>query len=818
MNEERFGRLLEEMRAEGASASEADAARERVRDRLSGADSALCAQFRLDLGGYLDNRLTDSRRLLLEDHLARCTGCRGALAEAKGRPQLVAMPARGARKAAWAQWAVAAGVVLALLYGGRHQIDGALAPSGARARVVSVSGDAHALPELALAPGGELFEGDSVRTGAGARLILALADGSRVEANERTQFSVRSAWSGQTIVLDYGDLLVEAAPQSRGRLRVVTRDSVAAVKGTVFAVSSATGGSLVSVVEGEVEVSQSGSRKVLQAGEQAASNAALRSVRMEQAISWSQQAERYYGLLAELVNLEKDLAELPGPSLRTQARLLPYLPAGAVGYFAIPNLNGTIEQAVSLVEQRAGQNEALAEWWSSQEARGLREVADRIETITPLLGDEVLFAAVADPSRPGGQIQLLLAEIQAGREDELHAAISGLADNDDTAYEVVDGLLLASESAENLTIVSASLGGGASSEFATEIARRYEQGVSWLMAVDVAALGSDISMDAEAFEALGVATARYLFFERSEGAEGSEATLTFSEGRTGIATWLASPGPAGSAEYVSSAAMAAFSGSTRSPRQALDELVALLGEDSELAAEIAEFEAETGISLSLDIAASLGTDVTFAIERPTIPVPGWIVAFETMNPGALDETARRLVDRVNDQGPEHQSDLSLVFAQETVNGRAWRSIKLSGLTAAEEALRPMELHWTYDRGYLIASADRALAVHALTARESGSALIYSDEFERRFPAMSTLHHSGFFWFNTSGVAGDLASAVTSPALRSLLEDREPMLVVFDSQPERIHAASRTRLTSALLDAMLLGGVGHDSAASDAEQP
>ncbi len=820
MNEESFDQLLEEMRGEGASAGETSAATQRVRDRLAGADSALCAQFRQELDAHLANRLTDSKRLLLEDHLARCTGCRHALAEAKGRPQLVAMPAPRARKVPWVGWAVAAGLVLATFYAGRHEIDRAFAPSGSRATVVSVSGDAYALPELALAPGGELFEGDSVRTGAGARLILALADGSRVEVNQRTQLSVRSAWSGQTVALDYGDVLIEAA-QSRGRLRVITRDSAAAVKGTVFAVSSATAGSLISVVEGSVEVSQSGAQKVLQPGQMAASSPALKAVRIEQAIAWSQEAEKYYGLLAEFVSLERELAALPGPSLRTQARLLQHLPAETVGYMAIPNLTGTIAQAVSLIEQRAAQNAELAKFWSSQEAQALREAAEHVETVAPLLGEELLFVFAVDPSRPGDQIPVLLAEIQSGREDDLRAAIRELSEGGDFPHEIINGLLLASDSAENLTIVSASLGGGASSDFAAEIAQRYEQGVSWLIAADIEALRSELSLDQEASLALGMATARYMFFEkRAGGAEEIEATLTFKEGRTGIATWLASPGPAGSAEYVSSSAMAAFSASTRDPRQALDELLALLGEDSELAAEIAEFEAETGISISLDIAASLGADVTFAMERPTIPVPGGFVAFETTNPGALDETARRLVERFNDRANEYQSEQSLIFAQEIVNGRSWRSIKLAGTSRdpVEEALRPVEIHWTYDRGYLVGSIDRALAMQAIAVRESGSALVHSDDFERSFPAMSTLHHSGFFWFNTRGVASDLASLVTSPALKSLLGSREPVLVVFDGEPERIHAASRTRLTSVLLDAVLLSGVGQSASASDVQQP
>src|SRR5882724_4677323 len=85
----------------------------------------------------------------------------------------------------------------------------------------------------------------------------------------------------------------------------------------------------------------------------------------------------------------------------------------------------------------------------------------------------------------------------------------------------------------------------------------------------------------------------------------NEATLTFQGSRTGIASWLAAPGAAGSAEYISSEAVFAFSASTRDPRQALDELLSASGA---IAAPISRFESETGVSLSSDIGPSLGTD------------------------------------------------------------------------------------------------------------------------------------------------------------------------------------------------------------------
>ena len=671
------------------------------------------------------------------------------------------------------------------------------------------------LPQGLLSPGAELFEDDVVRTPVGARATLALADGSRVEMNQRTELSLHAAWSGQTVRLGHGDVLVEAAKQRRGRLRVVTRDSIASVKGTVFAVSSATAGSLVSVVEGSVEVSQPGSNGVLGAGDQAASHKALESIGIEQAISWTDDAEKYYALLAEVIAIEEELAERPGPAPRTEARLLPHLPAGVQVYFAIPNMNGTIREALSIVKRRRGDSAELEEWWSSDHGQELTGLLDRIQAITPLLGEEVVcaFALDATAEEPDEVIPLLLAEVQAGREDDLRDAIGNIAGDEEIHFQIADGLLLISDSAEHIAEMAASLGSGASSPFATEIAGRYDGGVGWLAAMDVATLGLDTQNLGEASQILGISSMNYLFFEQGSlgGSPGSssqanEATLSFRASRSGMASWLASPGPAGSAEYVSSEAVVVASAAVRDPRQAFDEILSALGEDSEFAQELRTFEAETGVNIGLDIADSLGTDVTFAVERPSVPMPGWVIVFEAVNPGALDETARRLVETYNTHRDPEQIQLTL--SQETVNGRDWHSISVDS--------EFMGLHWTYDRGYLIASMDRAIAARAVAVRESGSALIQTAGFQQRFPATSSLHHSGFFWFNTNGVLADLAALVSSPAIEKLMGSRDPVLVVVDGEAEQISAASRTRLTSWLLDALLVGGSIHLDQGADQE--
>ena len=276
MSEDRLEKALQEMREEDVDAGTLEAARARVWDKVTNAAGAGCAEFRPDFRAYLSGALGGSRRVLMEDHLSRCPACRASMAEMKGERRVVAMPQRSSSR--WVRWgtlAAAAALLLSVLYLGRDTIDAMMAPGGPRATVVSAAGGLYRLPGGALEAGAAIGERELVRTGPGAHAVLRLADGSTVDVNERTELFVTAAWSGQAIHLQRGDVIVQAAKQRRGHLRVLTRDSIASVKGTVFAVSAGMGGSVVSVVEGSVAVNQPGREVVLSPGEQAASNPAL---------------------------------------------------------------------------------------------------------------------------------------------------------------------------------------------------------------------------------------------------------------------------------------------------------------------------------------------------------------------------------------------------------------------------------------------------------------------------------------------------------------------------------------------------------------
>ena len=562
------------------------------------------------------------------------------------------MPQRSSSR--WMRWgslAAAAVVVLSVLYLSRDAIDAMMAPGGPRATVVAASGGLYRLPGGALDAGASIGERELVRTGPGAHAVLRLADGSTIDVNERTELFVTAAWSGRAIHLQRGDIIVSAAKQRRGHLRVLTRDSIAAVKGTVFAVSAGMGGSVVSVVEGSVAVNQPGQDVVLSPGEQAASNPALASS-VEEAVAWSPEAADYLELLASFAKIERQLAESSPAELRTSSALLAHLPAGAFVYGAVPNLGGKIGQALILSEQQASENATFGAWWNSETGRLLRQMVDRVQSVSSLLGDEVAFSVGIQA--PGQEVPMVIARVQPGKRAALASALDGLfAGTGEPAlpYSVSDDLMVVSNSASSLAWALEHLGQGAGSPFAAAITERYGRGVGWLVGIDAAPV---IEMakddDAPPVELAAMVGLKYLFLEQRApaGAEENEITLVFPGERQGMASWLADSGSGGAAEYLPADALLAGYVSTREPWQLFQELSGFMTKENEtFAADLAGANAKLGEGFLDNLTAAMGTESAFALNGFSVDGPQWVMAVLANDSSVIDNSLRKLADAFN---------------------------------------------------------------------------------------------------------------------------------------------------------------------------
>ncbi|MBV8201145.1 MAG: FecR domain-containing protein, partial [Acidobacteria bacterium] len=254
-----------------------------------------CPAFGPQIAAFLRGELAPSRALLLEDHTRDCLPCRRALHAARqeraGRAAValhevveegprhaplaslppLASPASvtpiAARLAAPVRrltggrpWLAAAallllGIGLGLAW---FRALGPGAPGGVQmARVESVDGGLFRIAgasSVRVAAGAAVREGEQVRTAKASRAMLRLRDGSRIEMAERAGLSLAGGRDGNTIELERGLIVVQAAHQRPRHLYVATADCLVSVTGTIFAVNHGTKGSRVSVVEGEVHV------------------------------------------------------------------------------------------------------------------------------------------------------------------------------------------------------------------------------------------------------------------------------------------------------------------------------------------------------------------------------------------------------------------------------------------------------------------------------------------------------------------------------------------------------------------------------------
>jgi hypothetical protein len=323
--------------------------------------------------------------------------------------------------------------------------------------------------------------------------------------------------------------------------------------------------------------------------------------------------------------------------------------------------------------------------------------------------------------------------------------------------------------------------------------------------------------DAPPIELAGMMGVKYLFLEQRSpgGAEENEVTLMFQDARRGMASWLADSGSGGAAEYLPADALLAGYVSMREPGQLFQEFTALMTQEQEslqgerttalkrkdqesFQRDLTWLEGKLGAGFVANLTAAMGTEAAFALHGFSVSGPTWVIVALANDPAVIDSSLAKLVDVFNADLAPDQQDQRYILEQASANGRTWKTMRAVTL--------PFGVTWTYDGGYLVAASDRATAERAIATRHGGSALVWSSAFQSQLPASAGIHPSAFAWLNTKGALGIFSALSPNPAVTKLLAERDPVLVVFDGKPEQIHAASRTRLSGVIIDAMLLEGL------------
>src|SRR3984885_9754510 len=518
VSDHKFDRLLSEIRNEHVDDQVVSQAAERVWSSIAGSPTdppgirtlRSCEDFQTLIPAYLDKNLPEARWLLLEDHLHQCVACRHAVQQVRNVGlQPVWQPGWKAKPAfpVW-QWALGAAAAIFVAVTSLALVNGLFpGQSAIRGAVQNVDGALYAVSDeqVRVIPAGyAIRNGDEIRTAKGSNAVVRLLDGSLVEMGERSDLSVSRELRGNTIHLDGGHIIVQAAP---GRLYVATNDCLVAVKGTIFSVNHGTKGSRVAVIEGVVRVASGDRTTELRPGDEETSSASVSKVPIQNEIAWSRNSAKYLALLGDFAILQTQLQAIPGPGLRYSSELLAYVPDHTVIYAGIPNLASTLGEASQLFQDRLRQSAALRDWWKQQQhGKGpkLDDIVDQIKTFNSYLGNEIVFAVAKDG--PTYSAPVVLARVQnSGLENFLESAAKRLnADRTQSALQVVrdpwavssasnrplliyvnNGMLVASPDVAELQRVATQIRQSGASHFTeTPLYQQglhsYQQGASWL--------------------------------------------------------------------------------------------------------------------------------------------------------------------------------------------------------------------------------------------------------------------------------------------------------------------------------------------------
>ena len=834
-----FDTAVDAMRNDVPDPNQVQAAAARVWSHLQNTDLTVeveqirgCADFRRLLPAYAARQLSDSRMLLLRDHLRECAECREVARSGASHQVVWEMPRAGRNRWGMPQFALVAAAFIVVIATSLFVASYLQTPAGMRAQVKSLKGTMYrvtARGDQPIGVGTELGEGEFIRTAGGAHAFVQLRDGSLVEMSERSEFSVTATRKDTSVHLDQGRIIVQAAHRRTGHLYVVTHDAKVAVTGTIFAVNAGMKGSRVSVIEGAVLVAYNGVEDMLHSGDQSNTSSNLETVPVAEEIAWSDNLEQHLALLVEFAKLKKKFEQIPTPGLRYSSAILPRLPANTVFYASIPNLGDAMNEANRIFQEQLQQSAVLRAWWNSGQRNSgpltFDQMVQKLHGLSQYFGDEIVLAGFGGnlggehnavfiaPLKTTGIKQYLQNEFtniptSSGTTvglrilDEPQLA-SAVADAQHEMIAVVsDQYVLFSNSLVTLRLVDSQLssttGGLTQSGFGQRLAASYQQGAGLLFGVDLHQIIAHSTAQANseqakaAFVTTGFNDADYLVIEHRDlsGTPDNRAVLSFSGTRHGVASWLAAPSPTGSLEFVSANAGAAVSFLTKSPALMLDDMLQMATSSSDAENHIAEANAKLNLDIRNDIAATLGGDVTLALDGPVLPKPSWKVILQVYDAARLQTSIEKLVTKINEEAAAHQQP-GVAFTSEDVDGRKFytvRSLDPNALGA--------ELDYTYADGYLVGAPSRALVLTSLQTKSNGDSLARSGAFLSLLPKDGHVNFSAVMYQNLAPLLQPLTSQLSADQMQTLQQiaaDSKPTVICAYAGDDRIELASGSRL-------------------------
>ncbi|MGA2810360.1 MAG: hypothetical protein ABSG16_03095 [Candidatus Acidiferrum sp.] len=545
--------------------------------------------------------------------------------------------------------------------------------------------------------------------------------------------------------------------------------------------------------------------------------------------AWSEELNKYPGLLPELAQLGSKLREnvtLPLP--RTESHLLPLLPESTTVYAAAPNYGDTVQQSLTILREELKHSEVLRDWWThgqvSSGGAKLEDTLDKVSQLYQYLGDETVFFSTTEPKHREKTGFLVFAEIRKpGLESKLREWLGALALTAKPFAQVLDSKQLAAaqdppKGQQQLFILvrpdflvlsfdlptvrnfdahlTAAKREFASSPFGRRVSELYAGGATLLAAADLQPLLAELPLTSkdsqQSFQRSGFADMQYLAWKHGPvaGQIVSQGELSFTAPRHGAAAWLAKPGPLGSLDFLSPQAPIAVAVNLANLAEIFDDTQLLAGPSNAGAfAAVAGGEKALNLKLKEDLLNQLPGEIAFELHKVNAAAqPVWETILKVNDADRVEKTLSTLLTAAH------------LPVQQTENG----GVTLNTVHVASQ--KPMDISYAIANGYLVVASQSDVVAEAFRLHGSADSLAKSRAFIASLPPGQSSDASAVFYENP--LAGSMGSLKDLPAqfgdlLKRYAQDAPPSITRVYAEPTAIREVSASTgldLTAALVGA------------------
>jgi hypothetical protein len=538
--------------------------------------------------------------------------------------------------------------------------------------------------------------------------------------------------------------------------------------------------------------------------------------------------QKYPGLLPEFGQLlGKFQHDIQFPAPRSQSRLLPLVPESTIFYVALPNYGDTSHQALTIFHRELDQSAVLRDWWQHEMVKDGPKIEDAIQKFSQLsdyLGNEIVLGVTSDDPDP--EVLLVTEAKKPGLKDFLQKISKDLPEPANSHLRIVDAQELAAATAgprkdglskDGLSkdglnkefvilvrpdfIAAASdlvtlrqfnarleknSGDFASSTFGRRVAQVYEGGATTVLAADLEQILKKIPLGSnrDTLERTGFSDVKYLVSSHSmvPGQSSGQMELSFTGPRHGVASWLASPGPMGSLEFVSPKAALAGSIRLANPADIFEDVRDLATVSNPNAfAGLTQMERGLGLSLKGDLLSRLTGEVTYEVDSFTPPNPVWKAIL-----GVNDaEHVQMVLTRLLVMAPVNPT-------QSVEDGITYHILHIPA------GQKTTEIAYAFADGYWIIGSSRATVAEGVRLHRSGESLAKSQKFLASLPAGKSSNmpaDMSALFYEQPGAMAAMTMRQAPPEFAALFSnpsaDVAPIVVSLYGEESAVRMASRS---------------------------